>query len=95
MLGKIIRQAEEELKIRQAELKAMMPHFDTKEEALKYAVCIANLQPGDRVKAPPGKALADCVFLRLLKDEAVLLVYDEDKKTLFTNCVAPSQIVLD
>lgn len=82
-------------KQRQDELEAMMPHFETEEEALQYAVRLTQLQPGVRVKAPIGKTIGDYVFLYFHKDNGFLLGYDSDKKTLHLNIVAPHQIVLD
>lgn len=72
-----------------------MPHFETEEEALKYARRLTQLQPGERVKAPVGAAIADHVFFCFDEDVAILLRYDPNTKALRCNNVAPFQIVLD
>lgn len=95
MFEEIIKEIIDKNDLRQQELKTMLPHFETKEDALKYAVRLANLKPGDRVKAPYGDVLEDHVFLHFDKNSAFLLKYDPDTKILRTNKVAPGQLILD
>lgn len=95
MFGEIIKEIANKRELRNEELLAMMPHFGTEEDALIYAVRLANLRRGDRVKAPYGNILVDHVFLHFDGDSAYLMRYEPNTKTIGMNRVAPTHLILD
>lgn len=77
-------------------LKALMPHFDTEEEALRYAERLAALKPGDRVKVPCDGSLTEGIFTGIQdKDGDVkCIIYRPEERRLFMNCISLVQIVV-
>lgn len=78
---------------------ALLPSFETREEALKYAQRIATLRPGDLVKVinEDDTGLSPAVFVDFdmsVPPSVVVLYYDDDKR-LCTGVTALHAVVID
>lgn len=77
---------------------ALLPSFETEEEALKYAQRVASLQPGDLIKVinPNDDGLHPAVFVG--EDDGigvVFLIYDSEDKRLATGKTVWHAVVVD
>lgn len=95
-MGMLLEGLQEAVDKRYGALKALMPHFDTEEEALRYAERLAALKPGDRVKVPCDESLVEGIFTGIQGKDGDIkcIVYKPEERSLFTNSISLVQIVL-